>query len=275
MEELLNEKYIDSGLKKLDIYCLRILAKKLLKDTPILFNVSSGCIVPIDICIKPCPCPEDIEKKAAETIVGESIKLKKLIDSDAPTNVLLEENEKLAKLICSLKLKADCLEGEIKCIEDIKVICLETWEDFICNSKVRLYIKFKVLMVVRFMEGCMGIITLPDDEGEKICFNNIKFPVKHYCDGIKKTLDLCDGSFCLAIEIPLRLFEERLPLYIFDDPTLQSHIIVKCISHNFDIFDEVCTCDPRARTHISLLSTADIIDKIGIKQDVWLYGKPL
>lgn len=274
MEELIRENKKDFGFERLDIYCLRILAEKVLKDTPILFNVSEGCVVPIDICLKPSPCPEDIEKKAAKTIAEESLKLKELIDSDAPTHVLLRENEKLAKLICSLKPSADCLEGEVKCIEDIKVICLETSEDFICNSKVRLHIKFKVSMTVKLMGECFDIIRLPEDAGKKICFNNVTFPIVYSCDGIRKTLDLSDGFFCLTIEIPLKDFNCKLPSYIFDDPTLQSHIRVKCIKHDFEICVGVCCCDPEARTHILLLSTADVIDKIGVYQDIWLYGKP-
>lgn len=274
MEELITDNIKESCYEKLDIYCLRILAEKVLKDTPILFNVCGGCIVPIDICIKPCPCPEEIEKNAAKTIAEESKKLKELIDIDAPTHVLLEENEKLVKLICDLKPREDCLEGEVKCIEDIKVICLETSEDFICNSKVRLHIKFKLMMLVKLFEGCIGIIRLPEDAGKKICFNNVTFPIVHSCDGIRKTLDLCDGSFCLEIEIPLKDFRGELPSYIFDDPTLQSHISIKCVRHDYDIFEGACTCDPEASTHISLLSTADVIDRIGINQDVWLLGKP-
>lgn len=277
MEEFLNiENKKDSGFEKIDIYCLRILAEKVLKDTPILFNVSGGCVVPIDICIKPCPCPEDIEKKAAETLVEESKKLQELINNNTPTDTLLEANARLAKLICNLKPKEDCFDKEIKCIESIKVVCIETREDFICNHKVRLYIMFKILLIVKLMDDCLGLILLPSDMGKKICFSNVTFPIVHVSDGIKKILDLkdCNEFFSLIIEMPLKEFKGQLPSYIFDNPTLQSIISVKCIKHVFDIFGGICTCDCDAKTHISLLSTADITDKIGVKQDVWLYGKP-
>lgn len=276
MKDISNEYSCNLPYKELDIFCLRILADKIIKQTPLLFNTSGGREIPIDICINPCPCPEDIEKKAAETLVVESRKLKELIESDASTDILLKANEDLAKLICSLNPVFDCCDKEIKCIDSIRFVCVETSEDFICNHKVRLIIKFKVLLIVKFMNCLLGLVMLPDDEGKKFCFNNISFPVTYNVDGIKKTLSLdsINKYFVLTIEIPLRHFDGIIPSDIFDDPTLQSKITIKCLQHEYDIFEGVCTCNCDAKTHISLFSTADIIDRIGVKQDVWIKGRP-
>lgn len=276
MNNLLNESSSNLPLEKIDIFCLRILANKIINNTPLLFNISGDREIPIDICLKPCPCPEDIEKKAAETLVAESKKLKELIESNASTDVLLKANEDLVRLVCSLKPREECFDKEIKCIDNIKFICVETREDFICNHKVRLKIKFKVLLIVKFMDCCLGLILLPDDSGTKFCFNNISFPVIHNSDGIKKTLDLdnINKVFVLTIEIPLKQFKGNLPYSILDDPALQSKITIKCLQHKYDIFEGECTCNREAKTHISLISTADIIDRIGIGQDVWIKGNP-
>lgn len=276
MDDTLNENNKNLPLEKIDIFCVRFLAQKVLKNTPLLFNISGCKEIPVDICIKPCPCPEDIEKEAAETLVEESKKLKELIDSNAPTDVLLKTNEDLAKLVCSLKPGDECIDKEIRCIEDIKFICTETREEFIYNNRVRLKIKFKVLLIVKFIDCCIGIIMLPDDMGIKFCFNNINFPVIHNSQGIKKMLDidLINKQFLLTIEIPLKHFDCALPDDIFDNPTLQSRITIKNIHHEFDIFEGACKCEPEANTHISLISCGDITDKIGIKQDVWISGIP-
>lgn len=276
VDDLLNESNCNLPLEKIDIFCLRIFAEKIIKKTPLLFNTAGNKEIPMDICIKPCPCPEDIEKKAAEILVVESKKLKELIESNASTDELLKANEDLARLVCSLKFREDCCDKEIKCIEDIKVVCMETSEDIICNHKVRLDIKFKILLIVKFIDCCLGLIMLPDDSGKKLCFNNVAFPIIHSSDEIKKVLNLdsINKQFVLTIEIPLKQFQGNLPPYIFDDTTLQSNVIIKNLQHEFDIFEGDCTCDPNAKTHISLLSRADIIDKIGIKQDVWIFGKP-
>jgi hypothetical protein len=175
-----------------------------------------------------------------------------------------------------LKCIDKCCDKEIKCIEDIKVVCIETSEDFICNHKVRLIIKFKVILIVKFTDCTLGLLMLPEDECDKFCFNNISFPVKTCCDGIKKILDLdsCKKSFVLTIEISLKHFHGTLPPNIFDDPTLESRIIIKNFKKEFDIWEGPCTCDPASDTHISLFISADVTDKIGIKQDIWIQGSP-
>lgn len=275
MDDLLNDNSCCLQFEKIDIFCLRMLAEKIIKNTPLLFNVSQGKEIPIDICITPCPCPEDIEMKAAETLAAESKKLKELIESNASTDVLLKANEDLARLVCSLKPEC-CCDKEIKCIDSIRFVCVETSENFICNHKVRLIVKFKVLLIIRFMDCLLGIIMLPDDEGNKFCFNNINFPVTYNADGIKKTLSLdnINKYFILTIEIPLEDFDGIIPSDIFDDPTLQSKITIKRLEHEYDIFEGACTCNSASKTHISLFSTADITDKIGIIQDVWIKGRP-
>lgn len=117
---------------------------------------------------------------------------------------------------------------------------------------------------------------LPDDAGKKFCFNNVSFPVFIDYDGVKKTLDLdlSNMLFVLTIDIPLKQFNGVLSPDNLDDPTLQSKVWIKNLQHEYDVFEGPCTCDPKAETHISLLSSAEIIDKIGVKQDVWLYGEP-
>jgi hypothetical protein len=276
VDALLNGSNGKLPFEKIDIFCLRILGEKIIKNTSILFNTSGDKEIPIDICIKPCPCPADTEKQASETLVHESKKIQELIDSNATTDELINANEELSRLICSLKFREKCCDKEIKCIDNIKVVCMETSEDFICNHKVRLTIKFKILLVVKFTDCCLGLIMLPDDAGTKFCFNDVSFPIVYCSDGIKKTLNLDSSKefFVLTIEIPFKAFEGNLPSYIFDDPAAQSKLTIRSFKHEFDISDGPCSCDPNSSTHISLFSTADIIDIIGIKQDVWIYGTP-
>lgn len=276
VDGLLNGSNDKLPFEEIDIFCLRILGEKILKSTSMLFNTSGDREIPIDICIKPCPSPADIEKQAAETLEYESKKLQELINSSTTTDKLLDANEELSKLICSLKFREKCCDKEIKCISSIKFVCMETSEDFICNHKVRLTIKFKILLIVKFTDCCLGLIMLPDDAGTKFCFNDVSFPIVYCSNGIKKTLNLNSNKefFVLNIEIPFKSFEGAIPSNIFDDPTAQSKLTIRSFKHEFDISDGACSCDPNSSTHISLFSTADIIDRIGIKQDVWIYGTP-
>jgi hypothetical protein len=274
--DLSKEGNIDLGFEKMEICCLRILAEKVIENTAILFNIAGDREIPIDICIKPCGDPVDIEKDAAELIAGESRKLGELIENNESTDVLIKANEELSKNICSLKLIEKCCNKEIQYIDNIRVVCLETCEEFICNHKVKLTLKFKILLIVKFPDCCFELIMLPEDLGKKFYFNNVTFPITHCEDEIKKTLalDSCKEFFILTIEVPVKSFEGTLPPNVFDDPTLKSKLIIKNFKHDFDILKDDCSCNTGSNTNISLFSTADIIDKVGVNQILWVYGKP-
>lgn len=275
--DLSKDGNLDLGFEKMEICCLRILAEKILKNTAILFNTAGDREIPIDICIKACLDPVDIENHAAELLISESRKLGELIENNESTEVLIKANEELSKQICSLKSIEKCCCKEIQCIDSIKVVCLETSEDLICNHKVKLTLKFKILLIVKSADCCFGLIMLPEDLGTSFYFNNVTFPITHWEDDIKKTLviDSCKDLFVLTIEFPFKAFRGNLSPEVLDDPSLQSKLLIKNYKHDFDIFKDDCSCNTGAKTNISLFSTADIIDKIGVNQFLQIYGKAI
>lgn len=259
----------------IDIYTLRILAKKILKNEFMFFNVLNNTQVPIDICIINCECPVSLENKIAEMLLLEGEKLQNLVDNNKPTDKLIDFNENLADLVCSIQ--PPCTD-EVKCIEKIKVVIRDTSEDIICNKKIRLVIKFDIFLLLRLYSGKFTLVVLPQDEGTKFCFgSNVIFPIKFVKADISKILDIdrVNYVFTLTIDIPIKKFEGNITCNVFEDSTLQSKIIIKNILSKFEIFNDKCMCVDTTGTHISIGITGDIIDKIGVEQDILICGNPI
>lgn len=233
----------EAPFEQLDIYVKRILAKYQGLDEQILFGESKEGTTPIDI------------KEALKVCVH---------------NTGVTENN---------------YHGySVKCITDIKVVNLEADEEIICNHKVKLVLKFKVVLFVTFTNNCFGCIVLPDDAmstnpDAKACFIT-DIEERPQTIGNNECLeiidDACGKMFKWTKSIPLSEFEGEIPSSAFTDPTLQTHLIIKSITSDYDVLGEfTCGTSPviyGTEVHISVF--VDLLDKLGIDQDILICGVP-
>lgn len=207
----------------------------------------------------------------------------------------------LRLFICNDKVQN--VEIPVRCISDIKFLLCETEQQIICNHKSRIIIDFKLLLIVKYTNCNFKCITLPDDafkpEGEnqvRVCidgipFNQNQFPALIGEIGNQKLEIIREGTgananyfFRFTKNVPLRDFDADLPQEVFDDPSLESHILLKNIRFDVDVDGECsgtgankcCNCVGGTNATIVDISVfADIIDKIGIDQDIIVDGTPL
>lgn len=200
--------------------------------------------------------------------------------------------------ICNDKVGSE--ELPVRCISDIKFLLCDTDQQIICNHKSKITIDFKLLLIVKYNSCNYQCLTLPDDafrsrENEvRVCidaipFNQNQFPVPIGEIGNQRLEIVREGTgananyfFRFTKNVPLTEFDDVIPPSAFDDPTLQSHILVKNIRYEVDVDGECpgsgankcCNCVGGTNaTIVDIKVFADIIDKIGIDQDIWVNGE--
>ena len=176
--------------------------------------------------------------------------------------------------LCIYKKFADDTYYGVKCITEVKICEWSTCQEIICNHKARLRITFKVFLCVKYEDNTYGVVVLPDDNGIKFCFQE-NFPITI---GKGETLAINNGYFVWSKDVPFTEFDRPLPPTIFDDPTLSSHLIVRAIRPEFDVLTD-CFCESEGElipgTQVLLALFADLLDKLGVEQDVLIQGIPL
>ncbi|WDC83569.1 hypothetical protein PL321_12920 [Caloramator sp. mosi_1] len=95
-------------------------------------------------------------------------------------------------------------------------------------------------------------------------------------------------------DVPLTEFDAPIPPECFDDPTIQSHLLIKAVKPEYDILndcpytvhavghDETGTTwqlqgyhAPQGATEVYLSLFVDVLDKLGVDQDILIEGIPL
>jgi hypothetical protein len=197
--------------------------------------------------------------------------------------------------------KAGCEELPVRCISDIKFLLCDTDQQIICNHKSKITVDFKLLLIVKYTNCNFQCITLPDDAFRpslgnevRVCIDSIpsnqgQFPALIGEIGNQRLEIVKEGSgpnanyfFRFTKNVPLKDFDAEIPQSAFDDPSLMSHILVKNVKFEVDVDGECpgtgpnkcCNCvgDTNA-TIVDIKVFADIIDKIGIDQDIWVNGE--
>jgi len=176
--------------------------------------------------------------------------------------------------LCIFKKAVDDTCFGVKCITEVKICEWSTCQEIICNHKARLKIIFKVFLCVKFEDNTYGVIVLPDDKGIKFCFQE-DFPI---AVDSGETLTISNGYFVWSKDVPFAEFDKPLPPTVFDDPTLSSHLVLRAVRSESDVHAECfCECE-KSRipgTEVSLALFADILDKLGIEQDILVQGVPV
>ncbi|TDT61037.1 hypothetical protein [Fonticella tunisiensis] len=181
-------------------------------------------------------------------------------------------------------------EKKLQCFNMKKLINIDTEQLIICKHKVRLMIRFKLFMVAQFGDDTFDVIVLPQDVPAKACLldlddnptdKSVLFPIS-FGDNEKLEIVTVGGQefFQWTKDVPLDdpNWVGVIPCKVFDDPTLQSVIVIKSTDIDTDVLG-TCNCgdlaNPISGTKALISVFADIIDKIGIHQDICITGTVL
>ena len=196
----------------------------------------------------------------------------------------------------------------VKCIQEVKITDWNASEEIICNHKAKLIITYKVVLWIKYEDNSFGIVVLPDDVYKSnptaSFISNMAIP---QTIGNNETLEIIDigtnPKFKWTKSVPLTEFDAVIPPEAFDDPTIQSHLLIKAIRPEYDILNDcpyaaggttpVIGRGPHAvghnqagtaeggiyhsehgATEILLSLYVDLLDKLGIDQDVLIEGIP-
>ena len=169
----------------------------------------------------------------------------------------------------------------------------------LCGSKSKIAHRYELVLLVEYENGNFDVLTLPRNLSNRLQYDptitkafvdstvidaagvpvlqrqNRKTPHESHIivsQGVNNYT-----SFEYTVAIPFSEFKPKLKHCYIDDPSLQSYILLKCFRYDADILDtfQVITSDTTSvwTTIVELTVTEDIIDKLGIDQDVVVQGK--
>ena len=169
-------------------------------------------------------------------------------------------------------------ENSLQEITEVIMSLTEAPSDvIISNSKSRIKVTFKVFLLVKYQDLTIpSLIVLPDDIGDK-CMTQYDLTMpQHVNNGsARELLQISDGNFMYLVDVPLSEFDNQITSRHLNDPTLQSYVSLNNFSWSVDV-DNVSrngSGDPPAlATAITLSISEDILNKIGIDQDIIVNG---
>ncbi|HHW22024.1 MAG TPA: hypothetical protein GXX26_03955 [Clostridiaceae bacterium] len=170
----------------------------------------------------------------------------------------------------------------------------------ICTSKSRVIHRYQLVLLVEYENGNFDVLTLPRNLSNPLQFNPAT--TKAFVDSTvidaagvpvlqhqnqtlpNETLIIVAAGvndytgFEYTVTIPFSMFEPNIKCCHLEDPSLQSYILLKCFRYDVDVLDTTLvstgTTESVWTTIVDLTITEDIIDKLGIDQDVIVLGKP-
>lgn len=194
------------------------------------------------------------------------------------------------------------LGSPVRCVKLCKRVIEPDYprNTLICGSKSKVAHRYQLVLLVEFEDGTFDVLTLPRNLSNRFQYsplttkafvdstviNTAGVPVpQHQTHRVpNETLIIISAgvnnytSFEYSVSIPFTDFIPNLKKCVLDDPSLQSYILLKDLKYDVDVQDTfqvdlggglfVWT------TIVELTVTEDIIDKLGIDQDVIIQGKP-
>lgn len=170
----------------------------------------------------------------------------------------------------------------------------------ICSHKSKVTHRYQLVLLVEFENGSFEVLTLPKNLSNRLNYsaattkafvdstviNASGVPVlQHQTQTVPhETLIIVTSgvnnytSFEYNVSIPFTDFVPNLRRCELDDPSLQSYILLKDLKYDIDV-QETFQVDIGEgsfvwTTIVELTITEDIIDKLGIDQDVVIRGIP-
>ncbi|MCX7773584.1 MAG: hypothetical protein N2376_10790 [Clostridia bacterium] len=194
------------------------------------------------------------------------------------------------------------LGSPVKCAKLVKRLVDPGYpkNSLICNHKSKVTHRYQLVLIVEFENGTFDVITLPKNLSHRLQYNaattkafidatvinaagtpvlqkqNVTAPFESLI--IVSTGANQYSSYEYNVTIPFTDFTPILRPCELEDPSLQSYILLKNFRYDVDVQDtlQISTSDTNSvwTTIVDLTVTEDIINKLGIDQDVIIQGTP-
>lgn len=259
-------KEIVIDLKKIDIFAKHVLAKSILKNTQILFQEAYD-----------------------ENMMGTGEKLPFKLN-------IINHN--------SIPSATPDVGADVRCIKLYKRRIADGYplNTMVCTKKSRVTIRYELVLVVEYEDGFVDILTLPGNLSNRLQYDplitkafvdstvisDIGVPVIQHQNRCLpyETLTIVNNGinnypwFDYSVNIPLSLFDRPLKGYDLDCLELESYVLLKCLNFEADVNGRELVFLDQAGT-VAVWTTVvavsvyeDIIDKLGVENDIEICGHP-
>lgn len=190
----------------------------------------------------------------------------------------------------------------VRCVKLCKrVLDKDPGNTILCTQKSKVVLNFELVLIVEYEDNTFDVMTLPRDLS---AFTQYTATTKAFVEGT--VLDTTDGTpiiqhqsvaqpyeqlvikyneagtayenFEYTIAIPLSSFSAILRKCELNDPTLQSYIVLRNLTYDVDVLDQYLAAAGAESTiwttMVDFSLSEDIIDKLGIDQDIQILGTP-
>lgn len=191
----------------------------------------------------------------------------------------------------------------VKCVKLCKrILDGDPQNTIVCTQKSKVIINFELILIVEYEDDTFDVLTLPKNLSSRLQYDSAI--TKAFVEGtvidatgtpvvqhqnvtqpyetllIKSTGVNVYTNFEYMISIPLSSFSAVLRKCELNDPTLQSYILLRNLDYEVDVLDQFQIYTDAENT-ASIWTTVvefslyeDIIDKLGIDQDIEIVGTP-
>lgn len=191
----------------------------------------------------------------------------------------------------------------VKCVKLCKrVLDSDPENTIICTQKSKVIINYELVLIVEYEDKTFDVLTLPKNLSSRLQYSTLT--TKAFVDAtvidpagtpvvqhqnvtqpyemlvIKFTGVNAYTNFQYTVSIPMSSFSAVLRKCELDDPTLQSYIVLRNLDYEVDVLDQfqVYTAADNSTsiwtTVVDFSLYEDIIDKLGIDQDIQIVGTP-
>ncbi|SMC83293.1 hypothetical protein [Papillibacter cinnamivorans] len=191
----------------------------------------------------------------------------------------------------------------VKCVKLCKRILDEDPSNtIICTQKSKVIIDFELILIVEYEDNTFDVLTLPRNLSSRLHYSagttkafvestvidaagapvvqhqNVSQPYEALV--IRSTGVNAYTNFEYTVNIPISSFSTVLRKCELDDPSLQSYILLRNLDYEVDVLDpfqvfiNADNTQSIWTTEVEFSLYEDIIDKLGIDQDVRILGTP-
>ena len=189
----------------------------------------------------------------------------------------------------------------VKCVKLCKRILDQVpGNTILCTQKSRVVLDFELVLVVEYEDNTFDVLTLPKNLSAftqygsstkafveatvlgptgtpVIQHQNVTQPYEQLVIKYNEAMTAY-ANFEYSVSIPLSSFSAVLRKCELNDPTLQSYIVLRNLTYDVDVLDQYLAQAGAATTiwttMVDFSLTEDIIDKLGIDQDIQIIGTP-
>lgn len=189
----------------------------------------------------------------------------------------------------------------VRCVKLCKrVLDIDPANTILCSQKSKVVLTFELVLIVEYEDDTFDVMTLPR---ELAAFTQYTADTKAFVEAT--VLDATGApviqhqsvlqpyeqmvvkfngtgtayaNFEYTVMIPLSFFSAILRRCELNDPTLQSYIVLRNLTYEVDVLDQYLASAGDGTTiwttMVDFSLSEDIIDKLGIDQDIQIIGTP-